>query len=320
MNISDIITEFGAYYLKNGQNAARLYQLLRANSATSELLTPVMTDETIWRAAKAIQKRILQPFQKAFTPIDGAEFTPLEIRMYKMKVDDSQYPDDLEASWLGFLAGNSTDRTTWPFVRWYVEQILIPQAIEDLELYEIFWGVYASPTPGTAGDAGTAMDGINKVIMDLQDAGSIDPILTGTLEADHSDFVDQIEEFADGINAKYAMQSMSLAMSETNAKKYRRGYDAKYGRNTNQIGKNDIEVSKTNLTVVGLPSMVGSDGIWCTPKANAIKLMKRTENINYVEIEKVDRQVKFYTDYSIGVGFIIPQAVFTNELFTEQGS
>ena len=320
MVISEIISEFGAYYLKNGQNATRLYQLLRANSTTSELFTPVLTDETIWRAAQVIQKRVLQAFQKAYTPIDSAEFKPLEIRMFKMKIDESQYPDDLEASWLGFLAGNKTDRTTWPFIKWYVEEMLIPQTLEDLELNEIFWGVRVEPTPGTPGDAGNGMDGINKIIMDLQTANKIDPILTGALETDIEAFVDQIEEFADGINAKYAMANMSLNMSETLAKRYRRGYDKKYGKNTNSNGKNDVEVSKTNLIVNGLPSMIGSDGIWCSPKANCIKLMKRTENINNFEVEKVDRQVKMYTDFSMGVGFIIPGAVFTNELFAEQGS
>lgn len=320
MNIADIITEFGAYYLKNGQNANRIYQLLRANTKTTEMFTPVVTDETVWRAAQAIQKRILQPFQKQFTPIDGLELTPLEIRMFKMKVDDQQYPDDLEATWLGFLIANNLDRTTWPFCRWYVESLLIPQLKEDEELNEIFWGVRVEPVSGTPGDAGTGMDGINKIIMDLQTANKITPITTGALASDPKDFCEQIEDFVDGINAKYASVSMNLCMNESNARKYARGYDLKYGLNTNQLGKNDTNVAKTNITVVGLPSMIGSDGIWCTPKANAVKLLKRTENMNNMALEKVDRLVKFYTDFSTGIGFIIPGAVFTNELFEEQGS
>jgi hypothetical protein len=109
-------------------------------------------------------------------------------------------------------------------------------------------------------------------------------------------------------------------MSESNARKYARGYDLKYKTNTNSGGKNDTEVSKTNLTVIGLPSMIGSDGLWCTPKANAVKLLKRTENMNNFKIENVDRQVKFYTDYSTGIGFIIPAAVFASDTFEEAGS
>ncbi len=134
MEIEDIKTEFGAYYIKGSQNASRIYQLLRASTPTSGLFTPVVTDDTVWRASSATQKRILQPFQKRWTPIDGSEFKPLSIEQFKMKVDDEQTPDDLEASWLGFLTGPGVDRKEWPFVRWYVEQMLIPQTLEDLEL------------------------------------------------------------------------------------------------------------------------------------------------------------------------------------------
>ena len=280
MDVADIISEFGAYYQNNGQNTARIYQMLRANTVTETLFTPIVTDETLWRASQAIQKRLLQPFQKAFTPIDGAEFSPIAIEMFKMKVDDSQYPDDLEASWLGFLAGSQVDRKEWPFVRWYMENVLIPQTKEDEELNEIFWGVQANPTPTVAGAIGTAMNGINKIIMDFQDTDSVTTIATGALAANPDDFCQQIEKFADGINKKYWRTPMQLAMSESNARAYARGYDLIYGKNTNSAGKNDTEVSKTNLTVIGLPSMVGSDGIWCTPKANAVKLLKRTENMN----------------------------------------
>lgn len=320
MTISDIISEFGAYYIKNSANASNIYTMLRANTETAKLFTPIATDDTVWRAAQTIQKRVLQPFQKAFTPIDGAEFKARSIEQFKMKVDDSQYPDDLEASWLGFLAGNSTNRLEWPFVRWYVETVLIEQAKEDEELNEIFWGVRTEPTPGTAGAVSTGMNGINKIIMDFQTAGDIVPVQTGAIPADNTDFVDYVEEFADAINKKYWRTPMQLAMSETLSRKYQRGYDEKYGTRTNSTGKNDTEVSKTNLTVIGLPSMIGSDGIWCTPKPNAVKLMKRTANLNSFELEKVDRQVKLYTDYSTGVGFVIPAAVFTNDQFEEQGS
>ncbi len=198
--------------------------------------------------------------------------------------------------------------------------MLIPGVKEDEEIYEIFWGIRAEPTPGTAGAAGTSMDGINKIIMDGQTASTITTITTGALASDPVDFVDQVEEFADGINKKYWRTPMELAMSESNGRKYQRGYDIKYGKNTNSIGKTDTEVSKTNLTIKGLPSMIGSDGLWCTPKANAVKLLKRTENMNNFKIENVDRLVKTYTDYSTGIGFIINAAVFASDTFEEAGS
>ncbi len=312
MTIADIITEFGAYYEKNAANKSRLYSLLRAATPTTDILTPIVTDDTIWKASQAAMTRVLQPFQKAFTPIDALTITPVEIVNYKMKVDASEYPDDLEATWLGFLAGSKLSRKDWPFVRWFVEEHLIPQAKEDFELNEVYKGVFAAPTPGTAGAVSTSMNGFKKLIADFITATRITPITTGAPSATNSTWVGQVETFADAINTKYWGVKMQLAMSETNARKFHRGYQTVYGKDTNyKDGKG--EVPFTNLTVMGLPSMGASNRIWCTPKSNAIRLMKKTENQDNMEIENVDRQVKFYTDWWTGVGFIIPEIVFCNE-------
>jgi hypothetical protein len=56
-----------------------------------------------------------------------------------------------------------------------------------------------------------------------------------------------------------------------------------------------------------------SDKLWCTPKSNAIKLGKKTQNMNAVRVENVDRLVKMYSDWWCGVGFVIPEIVFTND-------
>lgn len=315
MNIAEIIAEFGAWYQKNTANQMNIYRQLRAATPTGDVFTPIVTDDTIWRAAGSSLTRVLQPFQKAFTPIDGLSFTPAEIRMYKMKVDVAEYPDDLEATWLGFLTGKGVDRKAWPFIQWYLQQEIIPQAKEDEELNEIFWGQYATPVPGTPGDAGTSMDGINKIICDFITAGRIAPITTGAIETANVDFVTQIEDFADQINKKYWGVAMQVNMNQSNARKFFRGYQEKYGKNINYQNNPTGAVEFTNLTVNGLPSMTGSDGIWCTPKANSVRLLKKTENMANFSVENVDRQLKTYSDWWTAVGFVIPEIVFTNELF-----
>lgn len=312
MTVANIITEFGAYYLKSDVNKNRLFTLIRAASITASVFTPIVTDDTVYRASEARMTRVLQPFQKAFTPINGLSFEPSEIKMYKMKIDASEYPDDLEATWLGFLADKSLSRKDWPFVRWYVEEHLIPQAKEDYELLEVFAGVFAAPTDGTAGAAGTSMNGIKKQLADYITAGRITPITTGAPSATNTTWVGQVEGFADNMNTKYWGVKQQLCMSEMNARKFARGYQEKYGKDTNyKDGKG--EVPFTNLTVIGLPSMNGSNRIWCTPKNNAVRLMKKSENMDSMNIENVDRQVKFYTDWYDGVGFIIPEIVFCND-------
>ncbi|HEX8656587.1 MAG TPA: hypothetical protein VF690_03595 [Hymenobacter sp.] len=312
LQIADVLTQFGAYYMNTGQNAARLYQLLRAVTNTESMFTPVNTDDTLWRAAKTLFSRVVQPFQKAFTPLAGVNFVPVAIQQFKMKIDAEEYPDELEASWLGFLDGPEINRLAWPFVRWYVEQYLIPQIKLDIEMNEIYQGVYVAPTAGTPGAAGTSMNGLKKTINDHITAGRITPITTGALATDPEGLVDQIEAFADGIGKDYWSIPMMLGCSESVARRFLRGQERKYGKNTGG-GELGLKVNNTNITITPLTSHRNTDKIWCTPKENAIQLRKRIQNQTAVQVENVDRRLKFYTDFSMGIGFIIPEIVFTND-------
>ncbi|MFC6999581.1 hypothetical protein [Rufibacter roseus] len=313
MNIADIITEFGAYYLNSGQNTARLLQLLHRPSTTDTVLTPFFTDDTIYRASQSKMGRVLQPFQKAWTPINDLTFVAIAIEQFKMKIDTQEYPDDLEGTWLGFLAGDGIKREEWPFIKWFVEIHLLPQAKEDYEMFEVYHGVYAAPTNGVAGPAGTSMNGLRKAINDQVTAGRIDPIVLGAVPTDPLALVDYIEAFSDQINKAYWKIPMQLCVNETIERNYYRGCDEKYGKDTNhkELGG---KVKYANLTVIGLPSMDGSDKIWATPKNNVLKLGKKTQNMKAMNIQAVDRLVKLFTDWWSGVGILVPEIVFTNDV------
>ena len=313
MDVSQIIAEFGAYYIKSDANMSRLVKQLNTRSTTEQAFTTVVTDDTLWRASETRMTRVLQPFQKNWTPIGTLTFVPVAIQNYKMKIDHEEYPDDIEATWLGFLADNSLDRKEWPFIRWFIESELLPQAKLDYEMNEIYDGVYAAPTTGTAGAAGTAMNGIKKIINDFVDSGRISPIVTGVVPTDAADFVDYMEGFADSLPTKYWSQPMQVVMSETLRRRFDRGYERKYGRNTTYKDNTKSSVEMTNLTLIGAPSHNGSEKIWSTPKNNAIHLVKKSQNRNAVRVENVDRLVKMYSDWWSGVGYVIPEIVFTND-------
>jgi hypothetical protein len=312
MLIEDIIREFGSYYINQGQNMARLVKLLNRPSTTDSVLTPFFTDETVYRAAKASIGRVLQPFQKAWTPIGTMEFVAVAIEQHKMKIDSQEYPDDLEGTWLGFLSGEGINRAEWPFIKWFIEVHLLPQAKEDYEMYEVYKGVYKAPVAGVAGDAGTSMNGLRKAINDQVTGGRITPIVMGALPTDPLDAVDYIEQFADKIGKRYWKIPMQLSVNEDFERTYLRGCEKKYGLITTYQEMNG-KVRHTNHSIIGLPSMEGSQKIWCTPKGNALKLGKKTQNMNNVRLETVDRLVKLFTDWWSGVGFILPEAVFTND-------
>ena len=313
LQIADVVAQFGAYYLNNGQNLNTLYQLLRRASVTESMFSPINTDDTIWRAAKQLFSRVVQPFQKQFTPLAGVTFVPVEIKQFKMKVDAQEYPDELEATWLGFLDGPEVDRKAWPFVRWYVEVYLIPQIKEDIELNEIYGGVYAAPVAGTPGAPGTSMDGLKVTINRHIASGRMEPIATGALATDPSAFVDQMEHWADGIHKAYWSIPMMLCLSETLERRFARGMERKYFKNT--VGSvQPNQINNTNITLMGAPSHQNTEKFWCTPKGNAVMLRKRLQNQTAPMVESLDRLLKIFTDFSMGIGFIIPEIVFTNDL------
>lgn len=316
MEISAIIAEWGAYYRQQGQNKTRLLQLLRRALESEAIFTSVVTDETLYEAARVSFGRIVQAYQKKFTPINPLKFEPLKLEMFHIKVDSSETPHDLEATWLGFLADNNVSPKEWPFIRWWIEQQIVDQISEDMEVYEIGKGVRKAPTPGVAANAGESMDGFLTIIKKHITAGRTTPITMGAIPTganSDKEFVDYCEDFADQINKKYWKKPMELNLNEELERKFERGTLEKYGKNT--VGNEQTkQIRFSNLTVAGRASMEGSSRIFCTPKVNALVLKKKTENQNRFDIQGFDREVKVLTDWWYGVGFTLPELVFANDL------
>lgn len=310
MTITDILTEFGAYYLKSPANAKRVLQLLMTPSVTPSIMTPIKTDDTEYRLGNAIINSIVQPFQKGWTPKNALEVIPNTIKQYEMKVDEEVWPDDIEASWLGFLAGEGLDRSKWPLIKWMIEKFYLPKAKEDIELNEIYKGVFAAPAPGVAGAPSTAMQGIGQQIDDGLTAGTMVKCNVGALAT--ATIFDQVEAFVDAISEVYQHTAMPVCMSPAWARAYFRDkraqgfYDYKSDKGVN------ANIDFTPQQVVALPSMSGTNDIFATPRANMIHLTKRTAGKNKFEIETAKRQVFFYADWWEGVGFGIDQAVFAH--------
>jgi hypothetical protein len=312
ITIADIIAQFGAYYIDSQQNLDRIHQQLFEVGGTQDAFTTTPTEDTVLRYSEAEVSEVLQPYQDAFTAKGGVDFKPVSIPLYQVKVDQRFNPNNLAASWLGFLTDKKTDRTTWPFIKWFIEAYLLPKIKEDMELAAIYKGVYVAPTAGTPGAASTSMNGVRKLINDGITATDITAIVTGAPNATPATWAGQVETFLKAIPEKYWATPMELNMSRTLALRFKEGMRTKY--NLNYALADDLStLLDFPVTVKGRGSMIGSNKIWMTPKNNARRATKWGENQNMFEIEKVDREVKIYTDWWEGVGLVIPGIVFTND-------
>ena len=315
---TDIVTEYGAYYIDAGQNKKRILSLLSQGREITNFATPIKTDDTIFRLANATFRTLVQPFQKTFTQKGGAEIKPNEIRVYRFKIDDEFMPDELYATWLGFLTQKTVDRKEWPFVKWLIEVYYARQIDQDMELNEYYKGVYAAPIAGAAGADGTGMNGLKLQLQTGVNARTINSVPLGAL--DKATIFDQVEAFTDGIAEVYQGIKMNVFMSRYWYKKYLQDKRAQLYYQKTSDAQIDGNIDFTPLDVKPLASMVGTDDIFCTPVENFLHLSPATLTKNNFKLEEAKRAVAVMADWSEGLGFGINQAVWTNKLPSGSGS
>lgn len=315
INAQDIIDMHGAYYIDQGQNASMIRTLYRENFATKNQFTTVETNDTILRNYSAEFNEVIQPFNKKWSPKGGFAFKAKDIPLYQIKVDLEVYPDVLVRSWLGFLASNNVDRTTWPLIK-YIEEVYVYRQIqEDLETKAIFGGKYVAPVDGTPSAAADSMNGIKEVLNAKITAGDITTIATGAPSTTPATWTGQLETFLESIPEHYRGQVQDINTSEVLMRRHRKGNRALYNTAFEGMNRDELNsfIDYPSTKVVGLPSHVGTKKIWTTVPGNAILALKANANQSVIEVEKVDRMVKLYTDFWIGVGFIFDELVWTND-------
>lgn len=305
MDISAIIQEYGAYYLNSGQNMTRLKRLLLFGRETVKGATAIKTNDTIFQLAQSSIDRLVQPFQKTFTPVGEPKFIPNPIPLYHMKVDMEIWPDDIEATWLGFLASNNLSRKEWPFIRYLLENHVFAQIENDMEMKEYYNGQFAAPTAGTAGATGTSMNGLKYLLENKP----VNRISIGTL--DPATIYDQIEEAYEQVSEEYQSVPMIVGMAPRWRRAFLKDKRALGWYERTGPGQIDDTLDFSPARVKGYPSMIGTDDIWITPVTNLIHLTKKGENASNMKIEESKRCVSLLTDWWEGLGFGINETVWT---------
>jgi hypothetical protein len=318
--VTDVVSQFGAYYKPGSDNQKNLRNMIYKAIETAAYFANRPTEDTIWRGTLSSLDRVVQPFQKAFTPISTLTFKPNQFDLYKLKIDVEENPDDLEATYLGFLASiEDNDRANWPFVRFWIENHIMPKKDEDLETGEYFTGVHAAPVAGTAGAAGTSMNGLRKVIRGYNTAGRTNlgngAIAMGAPAADDADFCTQVEEAIEAIPSLFRSKLDYWFMSKENELRYKRGKRKKYGLVINYLQSNEaLQIEDfPNISVKGLESHTGSDLMWGTIPANRIRPVKKAALANTMKVESAKRLVSVYTDWWEALNFEVPEFIFHND-------
>lgn len=298
---TDIVADFGAHYIPEGQNEKRLLSALRQKSVTVGYAKPLIYDGDVYRFSNVVLGEIVQQFQKQFTPKGDVEFKPNSITLRNLKIDLALYPDDVKASWLGFLENvNEQDRAKWPIVRFMIENEVIPQLKQDLELNGYFKGAYVAPTSGTAGTTAASIDGVKKLL----DAGVADSSMQSvalSASVTAANAFDMVEEFVDNIDPLLDSVKKRVYMDERILRWYHRDKRNTHGTDVNyKEGKPTVDF--TNVELVGLPSMAGEKYFWMSPVDNFLYI-RRVNGMKKPKVEEHLRQVFLMSDWWEGLGF-----------------
>lgn len=309
VEITNIVAEFGNYYINEGQNMSRLLSNIRQKSVTPSFAKPLIVDSDVYRFSNVTLGEIVQQFQKEFTPKGDVAFEPNEIRLRNLKIDLSLYPDDVKSSWLGFLGSiEEQERKNWPITRYLLETEVVPQIPQDMETKAYFKGVYVPVVSGTPGTAAGSMDGVKKLL----DAGVVGNMNAVALSAALStaNIFDSVEEFVDNFASELSGTKMRVYMSPSWVRAYFRDKRNSHGGDANySISGINIVDFMPNVEIVALPSMEGEDYIWATPVDNFLYLRK-SGSMQTPKVEEAKRGVFLMLDWYEGIGFGYDQLVY----------
>lgn len=298
-----------------------IQQQLRQGLEYQQDMTVRACDNT-WSAPNATAGDLMQPYQSAFTPTGTVVFDAEELKLQKVKIDVEMTADDLEKyfeSWRVDWNEIGLPENEWSFPRWIYDNIIMPKLMEEENL-NAFKGVYAPPTPGTAGVSLSSVDGLELKLQQGVAAGKIVEVVTGPMTATNA--VDRIEAFCDGLPELYRNLPGKLIVSHTNERFYARDYRDKFGFG-NGVGGNEnsgLRVDYSNKRVIGRHYMAGSQGIIFIPdnRPNLVwgtrsgfpttpQIRWKTEGI---------RTVKGTAEWYRFFGFEYAHEVFINDQFT----
>lgn len=335
LDIQDLVDEFQEQYKNDGQTAKDIKVQLFEQNDFAELFNSYPESNTVYESVYSTVGEVLQAYSEAFTPKGNSKYTPYKQSLGHAKIDLQLGPDKMLKSWLGFWTDldNDVDRAKWPFIKWWLTNHIIPQAKEDKFLKVDYWGWEYTGVAGSQALSGSAFtrvvtsamvaaglpadastDGIHTIIAKLYAADRLGAVVTtGTLETDPEDFCTQIEQMflsddiGEALRAKLDFANMSLLLK----RRYREGRRRKYNMQYAQVGDLDI-IEGTEMKVRGSLAQTGSNQIWASPASNRQNPIK-AKNMGKFDVQKVDRKVKFLSDWMEVNVFEVPELVVVND-------
>jgi hypothetical protein len=320
LNVTDIVTDFGAYYLNSGQNVNDLLLPLRSGndfyaSLAKKSSKAAKDENSKWQRALVESTRVVQPWKSTFSPTDGGSLVALDTAIRTWKPDRKETPSEsTHENWLQFLEDMDKTPIEWPFIKWYMEVHIMEQIIEDMNTTA--WnGVYSAVAAGTTpGTLVQTVDGIKTKLAAHITSGYITPIANGAVGSlTESQYCEYIEDIVAQVSGKLLKRPCVLKLSDTNFRKYKRGYRALHGTDGDFKGQEGMIVD-TGVKIEGYMAMNGSERVYITQEGNDVKVLPLKNEMGKIWLEAAEYDVKILGYGKIAFDFTDPRLVACNDL------
>lgn len=321
ITIANLVTDFGNYYINGGQDVNDLLLPLRTGDDFYADLAvkskkAAHEDDSVWRRALVDTARVVQPWKSTYSPTTtSGSIEPLATLIRTWKPDRTEVPSEtLHENWLQFMEDMNYEPKEWPFIRWFMEVYIMQQIVEDMNT--VSWsGVYSAVSAGTSpGTLAQTVDGIKTKLAAHITAGWITPIALGSVTGlTDSQYCEYVEDFVAQISAKLLKKPCILKLSDTNVRKYRRGYRDLHGKELDFQGQKQMIVD-TNVEIKGYQAMNGSQRMYLTEIGNDKKVLPLRDEMGKIWIEAQEYAVKILGQGKIAFDFEDPRKVACNDL------
>lgn len=324
IDVTDVVTEFGAYYLDAGQDTNDLLLPLRDGDDFYKDLTVYSRNKvggagsnSKWDRALVETERVMQGYKSTYSPTtDDGDIIALSTPIRTWKPDRTIVPsDNVHENWLQFLEEMDKEPVEWPFVRWFMEVYIAAQLQDDMNSVS-YAGIYVAPpaSNSTPGALLESVDGIEKELLIHIASGLITPVANGAVDAlTDSEYCEYVEDFVKQVNPRILKKMCMLKLSHTNYMRYRRGYRDLHGKELDFTGQKGTIID-SKIEIKGYIAMEGSERLYLTEKGNDKKVLPLKNEMGKIWLQADKYGINILGHGKVAFDFADPRLVACNDL------
>jgi len=323
-NLEEFIAKSNRCLVKLGEQM--MNKCKRNLGQTNKLAVSIGGVKRTLEVSEARYGRIIQKWQKAFTPRASMEIKPQCIDICKIKIDVLLCPSEYDQHhYLGLMQEAGSNPYAYGFHQYLIDNLLYQIQEDKQYVSDIFSVTPTSLMPNKPGSAWLSGDGLFSNIWKLYQKGDITPIPTGKITKEN--ICAQVDLMVKNVHRCLKGKPARLYLSCENYIKYCEAKFEKYyqsdnvyvdllsmnGRRTPNSNLRPFMIPHSNVMMCPLESIdyeYPNDAMILIGEGNLVNVYDEMSDDTTLYFEKDKRSICIFGDMKRGQGFICPDERF----------